>query len=303
VSDLQGIVFDIQRFSIHDGPGIRTTVFLKGCPLSCAWCHNPESQSPEPELAWWSARCIACGTCLAACPNGAIRREPPGGALATDRSRCTVCGTCADACPAEARERIGVARTVAEVMDEVRRDLPFYAASGGGVTISGGEPLAQPRFLEALLRAARAEGIHTTLDTSGHAPWTVLDAVRGLVDLFLYDLKRADDDGHRRWTGVSNATLLDNLRALSARGHRIVVRVPVIAGVNEDPVAADAIAALAAGLPGVERIELLPGHRYAGGKYERLGRRAPDVGAVPDERLGAIAERMRRHAVAVRAGA
>ncbi len=185
---------------------------------------------------------------------------------------------------------------------EVTRDLPFYEVSGGGVTVSGGEPLAQIDFLDALLRACRAHGLHTALDTSGYAPWEALDRVRAQVELFLYDLKLMDEERHRRFTGVSNGAILGNLRALSERGHRIVVRVPVIEGVNDDPASMDAIAAFAAGLPRVEAIELLRGHRFASGKYERLGRRPPEAGAAAAERLAGIAARMREHDLVVRAG-
>jgi pyruvate formate lyase activating enzyme len=303
VTDSEGLVLDIQRFSIHDGPGIRTTVFLKGCPLTCAWCHNPESQSFVPELLVREGRCVHCGACVAACPRGALGPAPAaGGAPRPDRARCDACGTCAEACPAGARGRAGRRMTVAEVMDEVERDRPFYEVSGGGVTFSGGEPLAQPAFLAALLRAARARDLATALDTCGHAPWETLDALRGDVDLFLYDLKLMDDGRHRALTGVSNATLLANLRALSERGHRIVVRVPVIEGVHDDPAALDELFAFAAALPKVEAVELLRGHRLAAGKYERLGRPAPATGAPGEEHLAALAERGREHRLAVDTG-
>ncbi len=219
-----------------------------------------------------------------------------------DRTLCRACGACVDACPAGARERAGERRTVGEVLERVLRDRVFYDGSGGGVTFSGGEPLAQPAFLSAALRACRAEGLHTTLDTSGHAPWEALDSVRGGVDLFLYDLKAMHEATHLRATGVSNARVLSNLRALAAHGHRIVVRVPVVEGVNEDPAEADAIAGLASDLA-VEAVELLACHAYAAGKYARLGRPAPDARPTAPERIAAIAARMRRFPVPVRIGA
>ena len=255
-----GLVFDIQRFSLHDGPGIRTTLFLKGCPLRCWWCHNPESQAAGLELIRWPQRCIGCGACLEACPAGAIT---PAGDV--DPARCTLCGACVDACHAQARQLVGRDMTVAQALAELERDRPFYDQSGGGVTISGGEPLAQPDFLLALLRACRQADLHTALDTCGHAPWPLLDAVRPYVGLFLYDLKLIDPGRHRQVTGVSNELILDNLRALAAHGHRLILRLPVIPGVNDDDDNIRRVAALAA----IERVDLLPYHRTALDKYRR----------------------------------
>jgi len=191
-----GVVFDIRRCSIHDGPGIRTTVFLKGCPLRCSWCHNPEGLSAAPEVVWRAERCTRCGSCIAACPEDALHWADDAPAPVLDESRCSLCGACGDECYAEAREQMGQTMDAAAVLDTVERDRAFYEESGGGVTFSGGEPLAQPEFLGELLRGARARDIHTALDTSGYAPWDVMDGLRGDVDLFLYDLKaqRASSD-------------------------------------------------------------------------------------------------------------
>ena len=284
-----GIVFDIKKFSIHDGPGIRTTVFFKGCPLNCWWCHNPESQAAEPELMVRPGRCIRCGACVDACPQRAISCQD--GAVSTDLLRCTRCGTCVEACTAEAREIVGREMSVDQVMAEIERDVPFYDESGGGVTFSGGEPLAQPDFLLALLRACREKEIHTALDTCGFAPWEVLDGVREHVDLFLYDLKVMDDARHRTMTGVSNARILENLRALSQAGHEIVLRVPIIPGVNDDQEDVRQIGQFAASLPDLRRVDLLPYHQTAAQKYERLHKayRLPETCPPSDGRMAEIA--------------
>lgn len=268
VTQSTGLIFDMRRFSVHDGPGIRTTVFFKGCPLRCWWCHNPESQLREPEIMVREARCMGCLACLDACQHEAI--SAVDGRAQTDLLRCARCGECIPSCPADAREWVGSEASLAQVMREIERDVAFYDESGGGVTISGGEPLLQPAFLVELLRACRAREIHTALDTSGYASWETLDRVRPWVDLFLYDVKCIDDDLHQQVTGVSNARILRNLRELSSRGHRIVLRVPLIPNVNADVESMRALAALAQTLPGVERIDLLPYHHAAAGKYERL---------------------------------
>jgi pyruvate formate lyase activating enzyme len=268
----QGYVFNIQRFSVHDGPGIRSTVFLKGCPLSCSWCHNPEGIDPGPELVLSPRRCIACGECLVVCP-----RDLPA---PTDQrypglpDSCLVCGACAEVCPTQARQLAGERMSVDQVMAEVLKDLIFFEESDGGVTFSGGEPLSQPRFLRRLLAASRHQGVHTAVDTSGLTPWRELESVADLTDLFLYDVKALDDDTHRLWTGVSNESILSNLRRLGAVHPRIWVRVPVVPGVNDAPDHLQAIGRLAAGLSGVERVCLLPYHPLGEDKRRRQGRLA-----------------------------
>ena len=268
-----GIVFDIRKFSIHDGPGIRTTVFLKGCPLRCRWCHNPEGLNPGLEMMFWARRCSGCGACLSACPQGAISQD--GGVVSTDREKCTLCGACVATCYTEARQIVGREMSVAQVLAEIERDLPFYDESGGGVTFSGGEPLAQPDFVRALLRACKEKGIHTALDTCGFAPWEVLDSIRETVDLFLYDLKMMDEARHRQFTGVSNGPILSNLQALSQRGHAIVIRIPLIPGINDDEENLRQTGAFAAALPHLLRVDILPYHSMSGDKYDRLGRTYP----------------------------
>jgi pyruvate formate lyase activating enzyme len=296
------IIFDIKQFSIHDGPGIRTTVFLKGCPLSCWWCHNPEGQAMEPELILRPERCIGCGACLETCEHGAISQDE--GHIVTDRERCTACGACVQVCYAEARALVGREVTVAEVLDAIERDTAFYDQSGGGVTISGGEPLAQPDFLRELLRACQARGLHTTLDTCGCAPWEALDSVRQYVDLFLYDLKLMDDERHRAFTGVSNRPILENLRRLSREGHRIVLRVPVIPGINDDEENLRAMRTFAADLPHLERVDLLPYHRIGRDKYQRLGKPCPMPETEPpsEARMAEIAQILGSFGVEIRQG-
>ncbi len=296
-----GIVFDIRRFSIHDGPGIRTTVFFKGCPLACAWCHNPEGIGREPVLVYRANRCLRCGDCLAACPQGAIALRD--GAVHTDRERCVHCGACADACYAEARELAGRRMTVEQVLAEVERDAVFYDESGGGVTFSGGEPLLQPDFLEALARDCRARGLHTALDTCGLAPWEVLDRVREHIRLFLYDVKLIDAERHCRYTGVSSALILENLRRLAGLGQRIVLRLPLVPGVNDDEANIRATGALAVEL-GIAEVDLLPYHRAGMEKYERLAMEytLPEICPPAAEQVEAVAGMLRGFGLQVRVG-
>lgn len=268
-----GIVFDIKRFSLHDGPGIRTTVFLKGCGLRCWWCHNPESQRPHPELMLRPEFCIRCGACMADCPRQAIA-EADGGYV-TNSEWCDQCGDCVSACYADGREMVGREMSVAEVIDEIFRDAAFYDEAKGGVTFSGGEPLLQADFLLALLQACKAHDLHTTVDTCGYAPTATLNRVREYVDLFLYDLKLMDEARHRQFTGVSNTLILHNLHLLAEHQHNIVVRIPVIPGVNADDESLQQMAAFLRELPTIERIDLLAYHHLGIEKYERLGRDNP----------------------------
>ncbi len=265
-----GLVFDIKRFSIHDGPGIRTTVFLKGCPLSCRWCHNPEGQTARQELILRPERCINCGACAEVCDRGAIFLEK--GVPVTRREECETCGACVEVCYAGARELVGRPMTVADVLAEIERDVAFYDESGGGVTFSGGEPLFQPTFLRGLLHACKGMGLHTALDTCGFASWDVLESIRTDVDLFLFDLKLMDDARHRESTGVSNGPILRNLLRLSERGHRIILRVPVVPEMNDDEENLRRIGAFAADLPTLERLDLLPYHNIGRDKYRRLAK-------------------------------
>ncbi|MBJ6799166.1 glycyl-radical enzyme activating protein [Geomonas propionica] len=255
-----GIVFNVQRYSLHDGPGIRTTVFLKGCPAHCWWCHNPESQSPTPQTAWSQNRCISCDACLLACHEGLQPREA-----------CLVCGACAEACPTGARELLGTQTTADQVLQDILKDRMFFEDSGGGVTFSGGEPLCQPAFLKDLLTACRSHGIHTAVDTAALcAPETLLD-IAPLVDLFLFDLKCADDALHSTGTGLGNGRILDNLAQLGRVHRNIWIRIPVIPGFNDNAGEMEALANLAARAAGVRQVWLLPYHGSWAAKPSRLG--------------------------------
>ena len=264
-----GLVFDIKRYALHDGPGIRTTVFLKGCPLRCAWCHNPESQSNEIEFRWRGEACIACDGCVDACESGALVRDEAG--QRRDADRCVRCTMCAEACPSLATEAIGREVTIDEIVREVMHDVSFFDESGGGVTLSGGEPLMQGGFALALLRRLGEAGLHRAVDTCGCVPRAVLMGASEHAELFLYDVKHMDDAAHRRVTGVSNRLVLENLTALASTGATIEVRVPVVPGVNDDAGNARATAAFLAGLDTRPSVRLLAYHPMAESKYRRMG--------------------------------
>ena len=263
-----GIIFDIKKYAINDGPGIRTTVFFQGCPLSCWWCHNPESQPRKPALMYRANRCVLCRECATVCPQSGIKIN---GSALTDRSKCDVCGTCAETCYYGAREVSGREVTVDGVLAEIERETPFHDQSGGGVTLSGGEPLMQRSFLLALLRACRERDIHTVVDTSGYTTWEALDSVREYVNLFLYDLKLMDDGLHTQYTGVSNQPILRNLKLLSEHGQSLYVRIPLIPSVNDDEENLRQSANFFAGLPNITGVELMGYHDIAAAKFEALG--------------------------------
>lgn len=263
-----GTIFDIKKYAINDGPGIRTVVFFQGCPLNCRWCHNPEGLSPQPRLMYRQNRCILCGTCATVCPQQAIHMN---GMASTDRSKCDDCGKCSDICYNDARVMTGRVMTVSQVIAEIERDVPFYDQSGGGVTFSGGEPLLQPRFLRELLVTCHAHEINTTVDTSGYAAWKTLDSVREYIDLFLFDLKVMPDDRHIQYTGVSNQVILRNIQRLSQRGAHILIRIPLIPGINDDEDNLRQSGSFLSTLPRILGVELISYHHLATAKYEALG--------------------------------
>lgn len=265
-----GMVFDFQRYAIHDGPGIRTTVFLKGCPLDCLWCHNPEGKDPHPLLSFVAQRCLSCGACAQVCPNLAISYSP-GAVPETDRDRCTACGACTEVCPTGARTILGRRYTVDEVLAELERDRVFYEQSGGGVTFSGGEPLLQLEFLIACLAACESRGIPTALDTSGYAAREALLAAARQSRLVLYDLKDMDGARHLKNTGVLLEPILANLEALAKEGVPVWIRIPVIPGINDDGKTIHNYVSFLAALDSRYPVYLLPYHEIGREKYRRLG--------------------------------
>lgn len=264
-----GLLFDIKPYSINDGPGIRVTLFFKGCPLNCAWCHNPESISPHVQKLYTKKKCIGCGSCVEECPEQALTLTSEG--IVTDHELCTLCGRCADVCPTLAIEMSGKEYSVEEVMEVIRKEVRTLDESGGGVTISGGEPLMQSAFLIELLEAIGKEGLHRALDTTGHTSAERLLAVAKHTDLFLYDLKSMDPEVHKEFTGVTNEKILDNLRILSSSGAKINIRIPLIDGVNADEQNIRATATFLASLDHPVTVSLLPYHDIARNKHEKLG--------------------------------
>jgi pyruvate formate lyase activating enzyme len=300
--ETKGLVFDIKKYAIHDGPGIRTTVFFKGCPLQCLWCHNPESWRSRAELGFRKDRCAGCGQCFEACPHEAIslvENRP-----VTDVEKCILCGRCVDVCLAGARHIIGREMAVGEVMAEVERDVIFYDQSGGGVTFSGGEPLMQPDFLLALLNHCRARNIHTAVDTSCYAEPEIADSIAKRADLFLCDLKHMENEMHERFTGVGNNLILENIRRIAQAGKKIVIRIPIIPGFNDNPENIEATGRFAASLSSVDRIEILPFNR---GGMEKSARLMGEIKTMrvetPDEDImSAIAENLSKYVFKVNIG-
>jgi pyruvate formate lyase activating enzyme len=266
---MTGMIFDIQRFSIHDGPGIRTTVFFKGCPLNCLWCHNPESKTIRPQLSFKPELCIGCGACFQHCPRSVHRLEAEQHRL--ERDRCTACGVCTETCYAEALELVGRRVDAEDVIREVLKDKPFYETSGGGMTLSGGEPLMQLDFTLSLLQRAREEHLHTAIETCGYAAWEEIEPLLPLTDLFLYDIKETNPEKHRVFTGVSNERIRENLKKLHDAGSRIVVRLPLIPGLNDRESHFQGIAELARELKRVDGFDIMPYHRLGESKLARLG--------------------------------
>lgn len=263
------LVSNIQRFSTKDGPGIRTTVFFKGCPLRCKWCHNPETHLPDAEIMYNGENCRLCGRCVYACPNGALSVSK--GKIVTDRTKCTVCGKCADACYYSAREISGKELSVSDLCSAIERDIPFYSESGGGVTLSGGECMIFAGFISEILRFCKARRIKTAVDTSGFVPFSEFEKVLPYTDIFLYDIKAYSSELHKELTGVSNELIWDNLFKLSERGARIFLRLPLIEGCNADFDEVEKIAKKVSSIK-ISQINLLPYHDMGKYKYTKLGR-------------------------------
>jgi len=300
---LRGRIFNIQRYSLQDGPGIRTTVFLKGCPLHCAWCHNPEGMVAGRELRLMTERCIVCGECRVACPVEAEISQDQG-PIPARQNGCTLCGACVEVCPSDAREIIGREVGVDELLKEALADRMFFEESGGGVSFSGGEPFQQVEFLLAALEACRGQGLHTVVDTSGLAETASLLAAARWTDLFLYDLKLIDSGRHAEFTGVCNELILDNLRALSVAGARLWIRVPFIPGVNDRDCDLEALARFVIDLPGPPSVRLLPYHETALHKFRALGQtyRLNHVSSPSSERLQEAAALFHRYGLEAHVG-
>jgi pyruvate formate lyase activating enzyme len=297
---VEGSVFDIQRYSLEDGPGLRTSVFFKGCPLRCAWCSNPESQRVKPELFHFGASCVSCGACISVC---AVQgRSLSGGGLTWNRIACSGCGECARACPTHATTWSGSRRAAGDTLREVLRDAAFYE-DGGGLTLTGGEPLLQGPFAEALLRLAKAERLSTAIETTGNAPWETIESVYAYVGLWLFDLKHMDSQSHRHWTGIGNELIHSNLRRLAALGAPISVRLPLIPEVNasEDNLRRTAEFVVQLG-SSVRSLDLLPFHKLARAKYDALGRKSKfyDAGLMPEDQLQGAADLLRSYNLNVR---
>lgn len=292
--EAMGTIFNIQRYSVQDGPGVRTTVFVKGCPLRCLWCSNPESQKSHPQISHRNTLCDKCGRCLEACPREAISLGRSG--VRINRGRCDNCGACVPVCYPGALEVLGREVTEQEVLAEARKDALFYRNSGGGVTVSGGEPLDQAEFVAGFLERCQQAGLHTTMDTCGHAPAAALEAVLKHLDLVLYDVKHMEEEAHRRATGVSNKRILANALAVARAGISMIMRLPLIPRINDSEQNVRATARFAQEL-GVRRLDLLPYHRFGASKYTNLDRRyrLDGMTSPPDEevaRLKGILESM-----------
>jgi len=268
MNDIKAIVFNISRYAVHDGPGIRTTVFLKGCPLNCPWCHNPEGINPKPEIMFLQNRCIDCRDCVKVCGKAAISKN---GIFEVDYTKCDLCGDCVEACCSGALEIAGNEMFVEEIMEIIERDIPFYEQSGGGVTFSGGEPAMQHEFLYRMLEKCRNRGINTALDTSGYIKPEIMTGLAETADLILYDIKMMNPEKHKELTGVSNELILKNLKMLAEDGAEIIARLPLIPSVNDSAEEIEAICRFIKDNTNITQMNILPFHQIGREKFRRLG--------------------------------
>ncbi len=297
-----GNIFDIKQFAVHDGPGIRTTIFLKGCPLECSWCHNPEGIDYEDDLFFYESKCIGCGSCVGVCPENAI--EMKGKIINIDRDLCQLCGNCSEVCPTAALEIAGKRMSVEEVMDEIERSTIYHDTSSGGVTLSGGEPFQQFEFMKELIERCKEKDIHVTVDTCGHVETEKLDEVKDKIDLFLFDLKIMDEDLHKEYIGVGNEKILKNLKSLLREGdNEVIIRFPLIPGITDTKENISSILDFLAPLKGVREIDVLPYHDVRE-KYNRLGKEyeIKDIEAPGRERIEKIKRRFEEEGYLVKEG-
>jgi len=301
----RGWIWDVKKYSLHDGPGIRTTVCFKGCPLACVWCCNPESQLAGPEVVWFKEKCLACGACAAACPHAAVSVDGSG-RRQVDRKACDYCGLCVLRCPGEAMNLTGRLMQINELLREIAQDSLFHDRSGGGLTLSGGEPLAQPAFATELLRSYKKVqfGASTVVETSGAVEWEAIAAVLPHTDLFLYDIKHMNSQEHRRLTGMGNEQILQNIIRLTQAGANIIVRFPLVPGCNDSEENVRETADFVGRLPGVGRVDILPYHRLGEPKYARLRRRYSLTGtrSPSEHQIGYCRSLLESHGLHVRIG-
>lgn len=270
IENISGMVFNIQRFSIQDGPGIRTSVFLKGCPLECIWCCNPESQKSRKEIIHYNNKCILCLKCVEACPQEAITFK--NNKIAINRKLCNLCKKCIEVCPQDSYELVGEKMDLSMVMNEIMRDIPFYNNSGGGVTLTGGEPSSQPKFSSEILKASKKEQINTAIETCGYARWESLRTILSYTDLVLFDLKVMSDNLSKKFTGVSNKIILKNLKKIDDLGIKIIIRMPFIPNYNDSEENLKEMVNFLKGLNNLHPIEIIPFHQHGRYKYSCLGR-------------------------------
>lgn len=297
----EGTIINIQKYSVHDGPGIRTTTFFKGCPLRCWWCHNPETHLKRHEIMFFEDRCTTCGRCVENCPSKAI--EIKDSHIVTDNDKCTLCGRCTDVCLNEAKEFVGSNITASDLMKELLKDQMFYEQSNGGVTFSGGEPMLYADFLNEVLTRCKRVGLHTAIETSGYAPWEEFGKIIDKVDLFLYDLKIMDNEKHKKYIGADNKLILDNLTKICEENSNVIIRMPIIAGINDNCHHIEEVIKYISNLNIIE-VNLLPYHKMGMDKYKRVNKTYQLTGnEVPtNEKMNEFAEMFKKAGIKVKIG-